>query len=91
MITLDSIPHQNPNAVGHVVDEQAVVVIPEQGNVKVFNEVGTLIWGSINGMRSIRDIVSLVCEAFAVDAATAEQDTMAFITEILNQDIVFVE
>lgn len=88
MIHLDSVPIPNPNVVGHIVDEQAVVVVPELGNVKVFNEVGTQIWGWIDGKRVVKEIVNLVCQTFEVDVETAEQDTLEFITIMVKQDIV---
>jgi len=88
MISLSAILTPNPNVVGHIVDDQAVVVVPEQGNVKVFNEVGTHIWGLVDGCRPVREIVDLVCQAFEVDAATAEQDALEFINVMLEQDIV---
>ena len=90
MLTLDTILAPNPNAVGHIVDDQAVVVVPEHGEVKVFNEVGTHIWELVDGSRSIRDIAELVCEAFEVAPETAVQDTLEFVTEILKEDIICI-
>ena len=42
-IHLDSIPVMLPTVVGRVVDEEAVLVLPEQGQVKVLNQVGARI------------------------------------------------
>ena len=91
MIKINSIPIPNPDVVGHIVDDQAVVVIPEHGSVKVFNEVGTHIWERIDGKLSVGDIVNLVCEEFDVEIIIAEGDTLEFISFLIDQDIVYLE
>jgi len=90
MLTLNTILAQNPNAVGHIIDDQAVVVVPEHGNVKVLNDVGTLVWELVDGSRSIREIADLVCQEFEVDAGTAVQDTLEFVSIILKLDIICI-
>ena len=91
MIKLDSIPIPNPDAVGHIVDDQAVVVVPEHGSVKVFNEVGTRIWECIDGKLTIAEIIKLICDEFDIDLTTAEEDVLAFTNNILEMDIICLD
>ena len=88
MISFDSILYQNPNVVSRVVENEAVLIIPEQGEVKVLNEVGSRIWELVDGKRSIQDISSLICLEFDVDQETAEQDTLEFISDIIDKGII---
>jgi hypothetical protein len=88
MISLDSILYQNPNVVSRVVENEAVLIIPEQGEVKVLNEVGSRIWELVDGKRSIQDISSLICQEFDVDQGTAEHDTLKFISDIFDKGII---
>ncbi len=89
MLTLDSYLVPKANIVGRVVDEnEAVLVLPEKGKIKVLNEVGASIWGMIDGTRNVRDIATLICAKYEVDQAGAEADTLDFVTELVQQDII---
>lgn len=88
MLTLESIPIAAKEVIGRELDGETVLVLTNQAQVKVINETGALIWASIDGARSVREIASLVCAAFEVDLAVAEQDTQDFIEQLASQGIV---
>ena len=87
MISLDTIPSPNPAVVGRIVDGEAVLVLPEQGKVKVLNEVGGRIWELVDGTRTVGEIVQLICREFEVDEASAREDTLGFISDLLDRCI----
>ena len=91
MISLDTIPIRNPNIIGRVVDNEAVLVIPDRGKIKVLNEVGASIWELIDGKRNIQAISVEICNQFEVEQSTAEIDSVNFITELLDRGIVTTE
>jgi hypothetical protein len=88
MLTLDTILTPNPNVVSRIVDDEAVLVLPERGEVKVFNMVGSRIWELVDGVRTIREISTLICQEFEVNQTTSEQDTLEFVTTILEKGVV---
>ncbi len=73
---------------GRLLENEAVVVLPEKGQVKVLNEVGARIWSLADGGRSVRDIAAIISTEFAVTPAEAEADTLAFIATLAAKDIV---
>jgi hypothetical protein len=81
-IHLDSIPVMFPSVVGRIVDEEAVLVLPEQGQVKVLNPVGARIWTMIDGIRNIREIAALIGQEYEVEPRQAEEDTLQFISDL---------
>lgn len=91
MLTLDSILLPNPNVIGRIVNDEAVLVIPEMGDVKVLNEVGSRIWELVDGSRSIRDISVMICQEFEVDQNIAEEDTLEFVNDILVKGLINIE
>jgi hypothetical protein len=91
MLSLESIPIPNPNVVGRIVDGEAVLVLPERGEVKVLNDVGSRIWELTDGSRTIREIANLIFQEFDVVVDTAEQDTLEFVSDILAQGILRLE
>ena len=88
MISLKTVPIPNPNIIGRVVDGEAVLVLPEQGKVKVLNEVGAAIWELVDGERSIQAIVAEICQEFEVDENTVQEDTLVFMGELIEREIV---
>ena len=88
MLTIDSYPIPRPTVQGRLLENEAVVVLPEKGQVKVLNEVGARIWSLADGSRSVRDIAAMISTEFAVTPAEAEADTLAFIATLAAKDIV---
>lgn len=88
MITLESIPVPVPTVQGRQLDEEAVLVLPDRGEVKVLNAVGARIWALADGTRSVRDIAAALCDEYSVMAAEAEADALAFIRELVAKGIV---
>lgn len=88
MSTLDAIPVPAPGVVGRVVDDEAVLVLPEKGEVKVLNEVGARIWTLTDGARSVKEIAQVICEEYEVEQKLAEADTLEFLEELEDRGAV---
>lgn len=87
-LSLDTIPVPNPNVVGRVVADEAVLVLPEKGTVKVLNEVGARIWSLVDGVRSAREIALLIFSEYNVEQAAAEEDTLVFLGDLADRDVL---
>lgn len=87
-IHLDSIPVMLPAVVGRIIDEEAVLVLPEQGQVKVLNSVGARIWTMIDGIRSVREIAALIGLEYDVDLQQAEEDTLQFVRDLEQRKVL---
>ena len=72
MVSLDSYAVPNPAVVGRFVEGEAVLVLPQQGQVKVLNEVGARIWALADGARTLRQIAAALCDEYDVNQAQAE-------------------
>ena len=71
-------------------DGEAVIVSPEDSTLHTLNAVGTLIWESADGCTALATIVSRVCQAFAVDHATAARDAAAFVDSLCQRGLLTV-
>ncbi|MFQ5858926.1 MAG: PqqD family protein [Anaerolineae bacterium] len=88
MISLDRYPVPDPAIIGQTIEGEAVLVLPEQGQVKVLNEVGARIWSLADGTQTVRDIVATICTEYAVEPAQAETDTLDFVAQLAERGIV---
>jgi coenzyme PQQ synthesis protein D (PqqD) len=86
---LDRILSRNPNAAFRVYEGQATVVLPDQAEVNVLNEIGSLVWSQIDGRRTLRDIVAAVRENYEVEPDEAQKDVLEFIASLQAHRMVF--
>jgi hypothetical protein len=86
--SLDTIPIPNPNVVGRVVADEAVLVLPEKGTVKVLNEVGARIWSLVDGVRKASEIAEVIFSEFDVELSTAQKDTLDFLEELASRGVI---
>lgn len=88
MITLEMKPIPNPAVVGRIVENEAVLVLPIKGKVKVLNEVGARIWSYIDGTRTVGDIIAMIQTEYAVNAQEAREDTCVFLSQLADREII---
>ena len=85
MIDLSTYPVPAPQAIGRVMEDEAVVVLADQGRVKVLNEVGARIWALADGSRTVHEIISTLSGEYAADRQAIEQDALAFLETLAAQ------
>ncbi len=93
-LTLESIPNLIPGVTGRVLEpgaagqREAVLVLPEQSQVKVLNEVGARIWTLIDGSRTLGEIARVICREYAVEEAQAREDVLAFAAVLQARGVI---
>lgn len=77
-----------PGIVGQILNDEAVLLLPAKGEVKVLNAVGARIWSLVDGSRTIAQIAAQIAAEYAVDPAQAEADTLDFVAELAQREMV---
>jgi hypothetical protein len=88
MLNLDSRPTPNAAVQGRQLENEAVLVLPDKGEVKVLNEVGARIWQLVDGRRSVREIAAAVCAEYPVTQPVAEADTLEFVAQLAAKGLI---
>jgi hypothetical protein len=81
-VNKSSVPHAQVAA--RIIDDQAVVVLADSGEVNVFNAVGTRIWELIDGSRTIQQIADTIHSEYEVTAEEALRDVQEFTQKLLE-------
>lgn len=81
---------KSPGILSKIIDHEAIVILPAQGQGKVLNEVGARIWELADGGRSIGDWVNIICAEHAVARGEAEQDALEFIHSMREANLVII-
>lgn len=89
-LTLNSYPAPAEHVRGRRLEHEAVVVLPDKGEVKVLNDVGAHIWALADGTRSVRDIIWALCDEYDVSPTVAEADALRFLAELQQKGLITI-
>ncbi len=79
MEKLGSRPSHHPDVAARTIEDEAVVVLPVQGEVLVLNEVGTRIWDLVDGLKTVQEIIDTIVDEFDVTPPEAGRDADEFL------------
>ncbi len=82
------IPLKNSTIQYQMIDHQAVLVMPDEGKVKVLNHVGAFIWDKIDGILSLSDLIELISATFEIQPEQAAIDLNEFLQELKQKNMI---
>ena len=88
MLPLDTIILKNERVPWRIIEDEAILVKVDSGEVIHLNEVAAEIWRIIDGKRKISEIVDHVQKDFDVDREQAEKDTLEFIKSLSDINLI---
>ena len=88
MEVTEKYPVLHPQVAARIIEGEAVIVLPESGQVTVLNEVGSRIWELIDGTRSVGEITKMIVAEYDVTAEQAERDVNEFIQELVENEML---
>ena len=81
-------PVRSKNTAFRVVDGEAVVISPKEGDVRVLNIVGSVIWEMCDGKNTVTDLVDRVMQKFDVKKSVALADVEEFMQELVKEGML---
>ena len=87
---LYGVPVLLQDVIGKIVENEAVLVLAQRGEVKVLNEVAARIWSLVDGQRSIRTIAQMISQEYQVDDIQAQADTLEFLENLEQRGILSI-
>ncbi|HXU11258.1 MAG TPA: PqqD family protein [Candidatus Binatia bacterium] len=83
---------RNPNVAYRIYDGEATVVMPDRAEVKVVNQIGSVVWDKIDGKRTVGQIVESALEQVLADydvtPEEARRDILAFLGDLREHGMV---
>ena len=79
---------KSPWTASRLMDGEAVIIIPQDNEVKILNEVGSRIWEILDGSCDIKQISDMISDEFEVSRDKALKDIMEFINELYQKKMV---
>jgi hypothetical protein len=80
-----------PDLIWRLLDDNAVVVSPKVGEVRVLNRVGTIIWQQLVDGKSPAEVEDYLVANFQVSDRQAQSDLLAFCDELTDRGVLIWE
>ena len=88
MININQRIVKTTGSISRIIEQEAIVILPAQGQVKVLSEVGARIWDLVDGQRTISDLIDIICEEYEVKREEVEKDTMDFVQRLIDVQLL---
>lgn len=87
-MSLSSCVFERKDIPWRVIEEEAVLVNVDRGDVVQLNETSAFIWSHMDGEKKVQDIVDCICNEFEVNKEEAEKDTAEFINNLWKKKLI---
>lgn len=81
-------PAHHPRTASRVFSGEAVVIVPAENTVRMFNPVGSRIWELMNGQRTVGQIIDLLIDEFDVTPERAQRTTQEFLVMLDEKNMI---
>lgn len=79
---------QNPELVAANMDGELVMMSIERGEYFGIGGVGTRLWELLAEPTTIEQLVAAICAEYDIDESTCQTDIIAFIEQLLSNELV---
>jgi hypothetical protein len=76
------VPVPRPSVAAVELDGETVLLEQTTGAMHLLNPVGTAVWSSLDGRRTIDGLVALLSDEAGADPGTVRRDVAAFVHEL---------
>lgn len=90
LIKSDTTIKQNPELITSEVDGERVMMDMKTGEYFGLDSIGTRIWDLIESPAKISEIIEILINEFDVSKEQCENDTIEFISELVDKKLVFI-
>ena len=87
-VRLDDRLRRNERIPTGAIDDELMALNPERGEVFGLDPIATRIYRDLDPEKSVDDLIADLVEAYDVDRATCERDTLALLDAMLEAGLV---
>jgi hypothetical protein len=81
---LNKYPTPHPQVATRTVEDAAVIVLADSGEVTVLNPVGTSVWELADGRRTVQEIIAAIEAEYEVSREQAQEDVTSFLQTLVE-------
>ena len=84
------IARRSDRAVCRIIDDEVVILIPEQQVLYALGGCGSRVWELIDGKATVSEIINIIYEEYEVELQRAREDVIEFINDLSKLNLVEV-
>ncbi|MBI5648863.1 MAG: PqqD family protein [Chloroflexi bacterium] len=84
-------PAPHSQVATQIVDDEAVIVLADAGEIIVLDPVGTRVWELSDGSHTVQQIVDVIGDEFEVTRDQARADVAEFLETLAREKIIVFE
>ncbi len=85
----ETIFNKSKEVAARIIEGEAVIISPSEGDVRVLNEVGSRIWELIDGTNTVEKIFTTISDEFEVSLDDARTDALEFFSDLVNMKLIY--
>ena len=89
-LSLDSQLVKDKQVIDRVVADETLLIHLQTGGHYSLNSVGTRIWESIDGSRTVQDLAHIVSSEFDVDDQRAQSDVLDLVSDLVKESLASI-
>lgn len=82
------IPDKNKEIIWRIVDDEAVLLDPQQGKYYGLNPVGCSFWEKVDGVKSTAEIINLLLQEYRVERDVLAKDIEELICALESKSLL---
>ena len=79
---------KSTEAAFRIVENEAVIVTPAEGIIRVLNDAGSVIWQHLHGRHTLSEIYNILSTEFDISSEDAERDVSEFIKDLEERKLI---
>lgn len=87
-IDINSVFKKNIKIAYRIIDDEAVLVLADKGEVVHLNPTATIFWEGLDGKAPLKKIVKKICVEFDIKQSQAEEDICEIAKKMLKETII---
>lgn len=89
----DTLPAKNDGLVTRIIAGETIIVpvrstVAELDSIYTLNDVGSLIWGMIDGRTTVGQLTDTICDSYDVGAEQAAEDLGEFLAALETAGLI---
>lgn len=70
------------------VEEQAILIDPDEGELLRLTPVGAAIWEALDGEKTVEEVITCVRENFEAESERIRRDVFTFLKQLRSQGLI---
>ncbi|HSH01745.1 MAG TPA: PqqD family protein [Anaerolineae bacterium] len=84
----ETILTRDENVTYQTIDGESILVVPNSGKFFTLNQVGSELWGMLDGQKTIADHATIIANKYQIELDTAINDILKLAQHLKSENLI---